>query len=72
MKDELKATINPVASERLHNMVEVVRCKDCKYWDIDWTPDKRYPNEHWCPYVDQPTESEFYCADGEEQEHECK
>ena len=53
-----------------NDKTEVVRCKGCKHWDIEWTPDETDLNEHYCPYADKVTKGEFYCADGEEQEHE--
>ena len=55
--------------ERLKNdpdaeWVEIIRCKDCKYWDKTWTNDwaKDY---HYCPNVDGVRKADFYCADAE-------
>lgn len=46
---------------------EIVRCKDCKYWDKTWTNDwaKDY---HYCPNVDGVRKADFYCADAERRE----
>lgn len=46
------------------DMVEVIRCKDCKHWEKTWTNDwaKDY---HYCPMVDGVRKANFYCADAE-------
>ena len=43
---------------------EVIRCKDCKYWDTTWQNDDA-PNYHYCPMLDGIREDDFYCADAE-------
>ena len=44
--------------------VPVVRCKDCKNWDREWTPE-RNPKVHYCWMIDLFTDGEFYCKDGD-------
>ena len=41
--------------------VPVVRCKDCRWWDVDWIPES-YPRGHYCAPTDMLTDGEFYCA----------
>ena len=47
------------------NVVEVVRCKDCKWCN------KEYYGEHetewvwYCPNIEQMVGDEWFCADGE-------
>lgn len=43
---------------------EIIRCKDCKYWDTSWQNDYA-PNYHYCPNVDGTRRDDFYCADAE-------
>lgn len=31
--DKMELTIYPIDSSRLHNLVEIVRCEDCKHYD---------------------------------------
>ena len=46
--------------------VEVVRCKDCKHWETDWTPNfAKSDTEHYCPYVSLLRDADWYCKDGE-------
>ena len=43
------------------NLVEVVRCKDCKHWE-------KYsdvPNIGNCPVLDNSRRDNWFCADGE-------
>lgn len=50
--------------------VEVVRCKDCKYYHVAWddcNPTNDY-SEYWCEYV-SPNEND-YCSLGERKEQE--
>lgn len=46
------------------NLVEVVRCKDCKNWDTTWQNDWA-KNYHYCPLIDGTRNGDWYCADGE-------
>ena len=46
----------------------VVRCRDCKKWNREWTPaySKTGPEEyHMCYEVQGPTSADWFCADGE-------
>lgn len=40
---------------------EIIRCKDCKYWDTTWQNDYA-PNYHYCPMIDGTHRNNFYCA----------
>lgn len=47
--------------------VKVVRCKNCVFWDVTWEPNVNYDPEeeyHYCPIIDRPTESNFFCSEG--------
>ena len=51
------------------NVVEVVRCKDCKWYEInelkkDGSEDKRF-NPSFCMLHSRTHKSDYYCADGE-------
>ena len=46
------------------DVVEVVRCKDCKYNYLDISNEKR------CLKVDRILNPNFFCADGERKESE--
>lgn len=45
--------------------VDIVHCKDCMYWDTDWTPTRADLGEHWCPMTDMIKPGDWFCADGE-------
>ena len=68
--------INEVAKVSSDNLVEVVRCKDCKHRPIDTQEegngfDYDFPEEYGCPgycddgYYSQRFNDDFYCAWGE-------
>lgn len=45
------------------DMVEVVRCKDCKYGEVD---DPDFLNQYFCHYTgDSWNDGEFFCSYGE-------
>ncbi len=46
------------------DMVEVVRCKDCKQWDEEGS----YLGRGWCGWHMKSTGPRFFCADGEIEE----
>ena len=48
------------------NMVEVVRCKDCKNGGID---SASYPH-YWCNAHSEYHEADFFCADVEQKDGE--
>ena len=58
----------------LADVVEVVRCKDCKYWHEDRTNDEYFPEVHECTYpLDGDTMWTFqseYCSNGERKDGE--
>lgn len=41
---------------------EIIRCKDCKNWQIDWES-ANAPKEHFCAMVDGFHYGDWYCAD---------
>jgi hypothetical protein len=43
--------------------VEVVRCRDCRWWERDYQP-RYHPDEHPCNMVGMGTPPEWFCADG--------
>ena len=42
------------------DMVEVVRCKDCKYSSME----ERNNSPHWLPCMEMDTDYDWFCADG--------
>lgn len=44
------------------DVVEVVRCKDCKNWDRHWISSLFSENVHYCSFIDGPCNSDFYCG----------
>ena len=59
-------TINKLR-ESLSTQPEIIRCKDCKYWDTTWQNDYA-PNYHYCPMIDGTRRNDFYCAYAERRE----
>lgn len=58
--------LNAVKQMPSVDAVEVVRCKDCKWWNTDW-----YKGEHGeCPNVFCETTADWFCADGERKDDE--
>ena len=55
---------NEVISKLPSVQPEIIRCKDCKYWDTTWQNDYA-PNYHYCPMIDSTRRNDFYCADAE-------
>ena len=50
--EKVELTISPIWGSRLHNITEVVRCKDCFY------------NDKICPASFSDREDEDYCSIG--------
>ena len=48
---------------------EIIRCRDCEYWDITWQ-NNFAPDYHYCPNVDGVRNGNFYCADAERRQQE--
>lgn len=64
MADELK--------RYMPDLVEVVRCRDCRWYEIyqlkqDGTDDRRY-NPSYCTLFRHRFKPNWYCADGERRE----
>lgn len=48
------------------DVVEVVRCKDCKHWQTDWNPS--IPDRHYCAVMDSMMKADDFCSYGEKRE----
>lgn len=48
----------------LRTLPEIIRCKDCKFWETTWAYDFD-ANLHYCTLVDGTRRDDFYCADAE-------
>lgn len=61
---EMRIEINSIINEQpTADVVEVVRCKDCKFWQTDW--ETSYDGYHYCSMIDVVIAGDFYCKDGE-------
>ena len=58
-KDESSATVRITP-----NMQEVVRCRDCKYFDTDWESET-HPGRWWCDESWNYRKPGGFCAWGE-------
>ena len=45
------------------DVVEVVRCNDCKYWETSWKTRTEF--HYYCPMIDCITGCDFFCPYGE-------
>ena len=64
--DEWEHLCDCIDDAKAADVVEVVRCKDCKNWDTSWTPTAyHYEGGHYCAMVDLITARMFYCGHGE-------
>ena len=61
-----KSKLNSLYGFSASDVVAVIRCKDCEYWQTDWQPHGGMG--HYCPMIDLVTNSLFYCAEGERKE----
>ena len=52
------------------NVVQVIRCWDCKNWETDWKPNHSVDGEHFCPMISLVTSGEWFCAYGERSDSE--
>lgn len=50
--------------EKKRDMVEVVRCKECKHYSVEGETTRF----GWCGYWNKPTDEMRYCSDGERSE----
>ena len=59
---------HPIETIPAADVVEVVRCKDCKYADL--TCDDGYP---WCfRWMEESCGEDWYCADGKRKDDPCQ
>ena len=54
----------------LYGGVELVRCKDCKYWSTDDGMFKDIDERQWhhCSHIGIDTEEYFFCSEAERKE----
>lgn len=52
------------------DVAEVVRCKDCENWQIEWLTSCKEDNYHYCADIDDTCEAEFFCAYGKRRTNE--
>ena len=73
-KNSVNHTLADIDAQPTVDAVEVVRCKDCKWYEIeqlkrDGTDDKRYkPSVCVIGAYAEPRKADWYCADGERRE----
>lgn len=66
---KLKTTMRPAFVQPLLDAVEVVRCKDCKYWDAFPTASSTpFMHECGCRYPRRGTSADDFCSWGERRE----
>lgn len=68
--EDVAVTFNDLAQSA--DVVEVVRCADCKWYEIlelkkDGTEDRRY-KPSFCTLYTKTRKSDYFCADGERRE----
>lgn len=56
--------VDAVVEQPTIDAVEVVRCRECKYWDRDWIPSYSDGTCYYCPMIDLVTYEHFYCKYG--------
>lgn len=66
--DEAAETIRVLDAVPAADVMEVVRCGECEYWDTTWNPKAAKNGEHYCPATDLFTTPNWFCADGERRE----
>lgn len=69
---EFLSLLDTFAKERGSDAVEVVRCKECKWYDkindnsgYCFAAKHGYLSKHWEINIHRTYEPDFYCADGE-------
>ena len=60
-----KTVIAVFESAPAADVVEVVRCRECKDWDTSWAPTYARHGEHFCPRTDRFPSGDWFCAYGE-------
>lgn len=65
---EIRKLINlmPTADE-----TPIIRCSDCANWDTTWKPDYARVG-HYCSMIDLTTSPDFFCAEAERRENQCR
>ena len=59
--DQMEMMGYDASGKPLDDIVRVVRCKHCKWWDKDQTTDGY---KGFCPHTGCCVKPDFYCADG--------
>ena len=50
---------------------ELVRCKDCRWWDTDgYGIEFGNEGDGWCDHIERDTHGDWFCADGERKDDE--
>lgn len=67
-------TIYPLLSDALamlKEQPEIIRCKDCRYWQDKWEQDKFSEENHTTmPCIEMATTDDFYCGFAKEKDGE--
>ena len=73
--DDIKVTIEVKASDLVEacikalveggTLVEVVRCRECRYYDRSFPHSTYIPDAFYCKYINTHFKEDFYCAYGE-------
>ena len=61
----IEALEQPERKNAKSDIVEVVRCKDCMWWDTSWKPTWAIGEEHWCSSNDTFMWPKDYCSKAE-------
>lgn len=64
--DELREAVKRIKDIKPADVVQVVRCKDCKNWQTDWNPS--IPDRHYCAVMDSMMKADDFCSYGERRE----
>ena len=51
-----------IKEEPTADVIEVVRCKNCRNWDRLWISSMFSENVHYCTFLDTPCNGNFYCG----------
>lgn len=54
----------------VHAKWDIIRCKDCAYWQADWETSAHDPNWHYCSQNDTAFSANEYCSRAERKENE--
>ena len=67
--DAVKKLMDDMDKHLKGNIVEVVRCKDCRWWERDYQP-RYHSDERPCNRVGMGTPPDWFCADNERRDDE--